>query len=98
VEADEWSYYERSISRGCMPDAPKVVPQFLSYLRSKNIGVIGYALFPGTLIRGWNFTDPTAFDQAPYICPIHVPFPNYNFNVQGVGQLLANYFVTYSKQ
>ncbi len=99
VEADEWSQYQdRYSSRtGCLTDAPGVVPLFLTYLRSKNIGLIGYALFPGTLIRGWNFTNPTTFDRNPEACPV-VSSHDYSSTAQGAGQLLEKYFAAYSKQ
>lgn len=101
VVADEWGQYQDnyygSSPGSCMTDAHDVVPQFLAYLRSKHIGLIGYALFPGTLIRGWNFTDPTAFDQNPETCPI-TSSHDYSSNAQGAGQLLEQYFALYSKQ
>ncbi|SRR6266496_3346038 len=99
VEADEWSQYQDRYSShtGCMTNAPIVVPQFLIYLRSKNIGLIGYALFPGTLIRGWNFTNPTTFDRNPETCPV-VSSHDYSSTAQGGGQLLEEYFAAYSKQ
>ncbi|MCL4508202.1 MAG: glycoside hydrolase family 5 protein, partial [Chloroflexi bacterium] len=69
VVADEWGEYQSSSHGECFPQAPVLVPQFLAYLRRKQIGLIGYALYPGILIRGWNFADPTAFDYPPYTCP-----------------------------
>ncbi|HEY7348112.1 MAG TPA: cellulase family glycosylhydrolase [Ktedonobacterales bacterium] len=96
VVADEWSEYQTATDAECYPGAAATVPTFLTYLQQKHIGLIGYALYPGTLIRGWNFTDPTGFDQPPYTCP-SVAFPNMDANAQGAGQLLVNYFNTYSK-
>jgi hypothetical protein len=102
VEADEWSQYQNSYdpdisAHDCLSTAPTLIPQFLSYLRSKHIGVIGYALFPGTLIRGWNFTEPTAFDRDPETCPL-APSIDLSPTTQGAGRLLVNYFATYSQQ
>jgi hypothetical protein len=94
VVADEWSEYQSNKGE-CITDAPTVVPQFLSYLRDKGIGVIGYALYPGTLIRGWNFEDPTAYNGPTTICSSS-PYGNLNPTVQGAGQLLRQYLAQYS--
>ncbi len=96
VVADEWSEYQSD--RGeCLTDAPTVVPQFLSYLRNHGVGLIGYALFPGTLIRGWDPRNPTAFDQPTQVCP-PTPFINLDPTAQGAGQLIEQFFVQYSVQ
>ncbi len=91
VVADEWGEYQSSTHGECIASAPVLVPQFLQYLKDLNIGVIGYGLYPGILIRGWNFTAPTSFDQSPYTCP-DTTFPNLNTDAQGVGVLLVSYF------
>jgi hypothetical protein len=95
VVADEWGEYQSSKPE-CYPTAPQTVPTFLTYLRQFPIGVVGYALYPGTLIRGWDFSNPTQFDQTTYTCPT-TPIPNLDPTAQGAGQLLMNYFQTYSK-
>ncbi len=56
-----------------------------------HIGIIGYALFPGTLIRGWNFRDPTTFQQGSYLC-VAQPHPNLSLQAQGAGLLLQQFF------
>ena len=96
VVADEWGEYQSSTHGECTSDAPTLVPQFLDYLHEKNVGVIGYALYPGILIRGWDYANPTAFDHPPYTCP-DTPFPNFDLNAQGAGQLLMNYFAANSR-
>ena len=102
VVADEWSQYQDQYSSSAHPEdcliyAPNIVPEFLTYLHSLSIGVIGYALYPGTLIRGWNFSDPTTFDHNPETCPI-VPATDYTATAQGAGQVLRDYFTQYSRQ
>lgn len=94
VVADEWGEYQSSTHGECVTNAPNLVPQFLAYLDGLKIGVIGYGLYPGILIRGENFTNPTAFDQPGYSCP-NAPFPNPNPDAQGAGSLLAQYFAEY---
>ena len=96
VVADERGEYQSSTHGECITNAPSLVPQFLAYLKSLNVGVIAYGLYPGILIRGWNFTNPTAFDQASYTCP-NTPFPNYDPNAQGVGALIVQYFDNQSR-
>lgn len=91
VVADEWSEYQSS--RGeCITDAATVVPQFLSYLKSHQIGLIGYALFPDTLIQGWNFRTPTTINPATYTCI------DINSGGQGAGQLVQQYLAQNSVQ
>lgn len=93
VVADEWGEYQSSSHGECVTNAPTLVPEFLQYLNGFGIGVIGYGLYPGILIRGWNFTDPTAFDQPSYTCP-NTSFPNLDPSAQGIGTLLVSYFET----
>ncbi len=90
IVADEWSEYQ-STNAECIPQAPALVPRFLSYLKARHIGLIAWALFPGLLIRGWNYADPTDFDQPGYPC--NASFPNYDPSAQGAGQLTLQYFV-----
>jgi hypothetical protein len=91
VVADEWGEYQ-STKGECVPQAPTLVPQFLAYLHAHGIGLIAWALAPGVLIRGWNYADPTAFDQPTYTCG--APFPNFDPHAQGAGQLIMQYFAT----
>lgn len=94
VVADEWNSYQ-SASAECVLQAPTLVPQLLSYLDKLHIGIIAWALFPGLLIRGWDFISPTAYDQATYAC--NAPFPNYNPNAQGAGKEILQYLMANSK-
>jgi hypothetical protein len=95
VVADEWGEYQSSTHGECLPQAPTLVPQFLAYVRLLHIGLIAYGLYPGILIRGWDFKKPTAFDQPSYTCP-PTSFPNMDPQAQGIGQLLIAYFARYS--
>jgi endoglucanase len=64
----EWGEYDASEVE-CDTDAPTLVPEFLDYVRAHNIGLIAWALVPGVMIRGYDLTDPTAFDPGvPYTC------------------------------
>jgi len=96
IVADEWNEYQNGNDPECYPAAAATVPTFLSYLKQKNIGLVGYSLYPGTLIRGWNFSTPTAFDEPTYTCPVVTP-PNMDPSAQGAGQLLMDYFQTNAK-
>lgn len=96
VVADEWSEYQ-SDANECFSDAPTIVPRFLAYLRRHEIGLLAYALFPGLLIRGWDFRNPTAFDEPTYTCRA-TPLANFDSRAQGSGQLLKAYFVGNSVQ
>jgi hypothetical protein len=92
VVADEWGEYDLDPSKGgeCVTGAKSIVPQFLSYLMSNDIGVIGFSLWPGTLIRGWSFTTPTDFDQPSYTCRA-TQFPNLDPQAQGAGAMLRDH-------
>jgi hypothetical protein len=64
----EWGEYE-SIKGSCVTNAPTLVPEFLSYLKSNNIGLIAWTLQPGIMVEGSNLEDPTAFSSSsPYQC------------------------------
>lgn len=93
IVADEWNAYQ-STSAECVLQLPTLVPQFLGYLNALHIGLIAWALFPGLLIRGWNYANPTAFDQPTFSC--NAPFPNYDPLAQGAGQLILRYFATHA--
>jgi hypothetical protein len=91
IVADEWSEYQRS-GGSCTPEAPTLVPQFLAYLSSRNIGLIGWGLIPGVLIRGNDLESPTAFtNPSSYNC--HAVSST---SAQGAGQLLRQYFLEHS--
>lgn len=88
VVADEWSNSQDP--RGCWKDANTIIPQLLAYLRQQHMGLIVWGLFPGLLIRGWDYTKPTAYDQSNYLC--NDPWPSYTPNAQGPGQLVLALF------
>jgi hypothetical protein len=97
VVADEWSEYQSG--RGeCITDAPTVVPQFLAYLRNKSVGIIGYAFWPGTLIRGWDFRSPTRYDFSPTTCLPSSSDSNLGADAQGAGALLMEHLAANSVQ
>ncbi len=91
VMADEWGEYQ-SAKAECFPGAPALVPQLFAYLSAHKIGLVGWALFPGVLIRGWSWTTPTAFDQASYSCGSQIPFPDMSQSAQGAGAELLRFF------
>ncbi len=93
VMADEWGEYQ-SAKGECFPGAPAMVPQLFSYLKSHHIGIVGWALFPGILIRGWSWTTPTAFDQSSYTCGPSIAFPNMSPTAEGAGYSLLSYFAS----
>jgi len=45
----------------CNPNAPTVLPQFLSYQRTIHMGLIVWTLLPGVTTVGTNLRDPTTF-------------------------------------
>jgi Cellulase (glycosyl hydrolase family 5) len=59
----EWTNYAAAKSE-CWPDAPTAVPAFLRYLARRGIGLTGYQLKKGLLIRTTNLADPTHIDTA----------------------------------
>lgn len=93
VVADEWNVYQSS-SAGCVLQAPTLAPRLLNYLNTLHIGLIAWALFPGLLIRSWNYADPTAFDQPTFSCD--APSPNYDPKAQGAGRLILSYFAAHT--
>lgn len=99
VVASEWTLDQESGS-GCEPDSITEIPQvgtFFQYLLSKKIGLVGWALQSGTLIRGWDFRNPTAFDSSTMPANRNVPPFSTNPHAQGVGQLLRRYFMLNSR-
>ena len=59
----EWTNYAAAKSE-CWPDAPTAVPAFLRYLARHGIGLTGYQLKKGLLIRTTNLADPTRIDTS----------------------------------
>jgi len=93
VVASSWSEYQASGSPECYSTAPATVPTFLSYLQSHSIGLLGYALEPGLLIRGWSYNVPTSFDQLNYSCQ-NIPSQNASPLAQGAGQDIQTFLQT----
>lgn len=88
---------------GCVSNAPAVVPVLLHYIQQLNIGLIAWALTPGSLIRGtgnpdeaWNWSRPTQFDQGAQVCTDNLTYPDYNPQAQGAGQLIMRFLATRS--
>lgn len=54
----EWTNYAAAKSE-CWPDAPTAVPAFLRYLARHGVGLTGYQLKKGLLIRSADLADPT---------------------------------------
>ncbi len=87
---DEFSEHEGPQS-SCQPNAPTLVPTLLSYLSSHHIGLGGWTLSNGSMIRSkTNYTIPTQFNQGvTYTCPRHyVTGPT----AQGAGQDMLNFW------
>lgn len=59
----EWTNYTANKSE-CWPDAPRAVPAFLRYLAKRGIGLTGYQLKKGLLIRSTNLVDPTHINSS----------------------------------
>jgi hypothetical protein len=90
VVDDEFGEQEGTMS-SCRPNAPALVPQLLSYLAARHIGLIAHALVPGSLTKGNSLTDPTSFSPSkPYRCGR----TNKGINNQGAGQDILQYFTT----
>jgi Cellulase (glycosyl hydrolase family 5) len=96
IIADEWSQDEHNTA-GCSVNAPTIVPQFLAYLRSHNIGLIGFAFIPGTMVKGnWDISTPTAYSSQTTVCPGNISLPDTSTTLEGSGQLVMQYFINYS--
>jgi Cellulase (glycosyl hydrolase family 5) len=92
VVADEWGEFQQSGGE-CVPQAPTLVPAFLSYLAEHHVGLIAWSLVPGVLIRGNDLDDPTAFNSgATWRCVSSNPGPQ----AQGAGQLIQDFFAAHS--
>ena len=98
ITVTEWNQYQ-SPDSGCMSNGPELVPTFLNYIKQLNIGLIAWALEPGSLLRGdgnpndaWDWSKPTAFDQPTYTCRSHYRYLTPNSTAQGAGQLIMNFF------
>lgn len=93
VVADEWSQDEHNI-QACTINAPTLVPQFLTYLKAHQIGLIAFAYIPGSMVKGtWDITNPTSYSSTTTVCPGNVTLPDTNPNLEGSGQLVQQYFI-----
>jgi hypothetical protein len=81
-----WSQYENGHG-DCVQNAVTLVPTFLSYVRAHGVGLIGWALSPGVLIRGNNPTQPTTI-TGTYSCTGAAD----KTDPQGAGQDLMTFF------
>lgn len=100
VLASEWGLNQEKGS-GCEASSKLQIPQvsvFLAYLRARNIGLVGWALQTGELIRNWNFRDPTTFTSQTMPADCDVPPFSTDPQAQGVGQILQQFFSAYSQQ
>ncbi len=72
----EWTNYEpiqtiapTIVPTSCWQDAPTAVPEYLAYLSSLGIGLNGYDLQPGFLIRSdANLGNPTTINARTWTC------------------------------
>jgi Cellulase (glycosyl hydrolase family 5) len=84
---------------GCVSNAASVVPLFLKYVQQLGIGLIAWALTPGSLIRAtsnpdaaWDWSKPTQFDQGTaQVCMDTLNYPDYAVRAQGAGQLVMQF-------
>ena len=93
----EWNETPAS---GCVTNAPVIVPIFLRYIQRLNIGLIAWALTPGSLIRGtgnpddpWNWSRPTQFNQSFQRCVDNLNYPDYDPQAQGAGRLIMDFLL-----
>jgi hypothetical protein len=94
VVEGEWTNYEpmpavQPSGGACWPDAPTMVPEFLLYLAGHGIGLNGYTLQPGYLIKSsTNLAMPNAIDAKTWTCqPSREVQPG-----QGAGAELMSWF------
>lgn len=92
----EWTNYEPAPTTtpqpqrtSCWSDAPTSVPRFLQWLSQNGIGLNGYTLQPGFLIRSYrNMSEPTTMDARTWTCQSnHETEPG-----QGAGLQVLNWF------
>ena len=92
----EWTNYEPAPTShptgprsSCWPDAPSVVPEYLRFLASLDVGLNAYQLQPGLLIKSYSdLGDPTTINSRTWSCTSNAEAqPG-----QGVGYLLLSWF------
>ncbi|MGH9170245.1 MAG: cellulase family glycosylhydrolase [Acidimicrobiales bacterium] len=83
-----WSEYAAK-KADCVTNAKTLVPEFLDYVNSHGLGLIGWTLRPGVLIDGTDLAKPTTFSpDAPYVCSNQEA----KADPQGAGQDLMRFF------
>jgi hypothetical protein len=81
VVASEWN--SQSMRAGCRTDDPALAGDLVPWLKSHNIGLVGWSFdLPNTLIKDWTFT-PTTY--VGYTCGV----PG-----GGAGALIHSYFTS----
>jgi hypothetical protein len=84
----EWGEFEANKDE-CQLNAADLVPAFLHYVSGLRVGLIGWSLTPGAMIRGSSLTTPNAFDPGvTYECAVR----NTGVTSQGAGQDLLTFF------
>jgi hypothetical protein len=92
VIVDEWGEFEGN-QKNCQTDAPTLVPTFLEYLSSHDIGLVAWSLTAGLFAQKGNLTVPTSFSSnATYTCRASA-----SGNGEGAGSDLLSYFQANSK-
>ncbi|WP_220195700.1 glycoside hydrolase family 5 protein [Ktedonospora formicarum] len=88
---------------GCIANARTVAPQFLAYVQELHLGLIAWALTPGSLIRSngdpntpWDWTQLTSFDTPTYACIDDIVYPYFDPQAQGGGQLILQFLRIHS--
>lgn len=90
---DDWS--QAAASRGCSPTAGTWVPQLLTYLRRHQVGLGVDGFQPGVLLTSTQTFTPTTLPDG-YAC-VHAGTKDAARNTEGAGQLVEQYFRTYSR-
>ncbi len=101
----EWGQYA-STKPECRAGAQNIVPLYLKYLRSHNIGMIGWSLQPGAMLADpHHYTTTNTWVARDTTDPTHLRIPsrmfaNYSCSNkdigEGAGLQLMNYFKGYS--
>jgi Cellulase (glycosyl hydrolase family 5) len=88
VADGEWANFSINKAWDCWPDAPVKVPQFLTYLARRHIGLIVFNLAKPRLIESDSLTDPTYY-RSNWSCT-----PGLN---QGSGHRILDYYRTHNQ-
>ncbi len=102
----EWGQYSSNRPE-CRPQSYTMVPKYLAFLRSHNVGVLGWSLQPGAMLADPNHsmptntsapgdaTDPTALGTPNQLSSNYACVNNSNVG-EGAGQALMDEFKQYS--